>query len=225
MFGFWKNGTMPSISDSLGLVTEVTAPFVTPEVTAVPDAELLDAQRMIGQARRRLDTLAAVVAGEIAHRSRRELGHDGLAQTRGQRTAEGLISQLTGSSTRDARTLVKAAELLPGRAEADARPASGADGTCAPEAGVVGTPTPGARWRAVLGAAVASTSISAEAAGIIRTRLAATERPGGAQPTPDGASDGAATAVDDAREAALEAAARQLVAAAPHLTIEQLAAG
>ncbi len=43
-----------------------------------------------------------------------ELGHSGLAATFGQRSAEGLISQLTGTSSREARTLVKAAELLPG---------------------------------------------------------------------------------------------------------------
>src|SRR6478609_8876854 len=77
------------------------------------DQELLDGQRAIAEARRRLDAIAATVAGKIAHRSRRELGHDGLAQSNGQRTAEGLISQLTGGSAREARTLVKAGELLP----------------------------------------------------------------------------------------------------------------
>ena len=67
----------------------------------------------IAEVQRRLAAITAAFAGEIAHRSRRELGHDGLAQSNGQRTAEGLISQLTGGSAREARTLVKAGELLP----------------------------------------------------------------------------------------------------------------
>ena len=99
-------------------------------------------------ARRRLDAVAAAVAGEIAHRSRRELGHTGLAASRGQRSAEGLISQLSGGSTREARTLVKAAELLPpdpGRHSAPGAP-----------------PVP--RWQAVIGGAVAAARISVEAA-------------------------------------------------------------
>ena len=97
---------MSSITDSLALVGVPSAPFAPPGVGLLRDQELLDGQRAIAEARRRLDTIAATVADEIAHRSRRELGHDGLAQSRGQRTAEGLISELTGGSTREARTLV-----------------------------------------------------------------------------------------------------------------------
>ena len=104
---------MTFLTDTLTRLGDLSVPLVPPATASVRDQDLLDAQRELAEVRRRHESLAAAVAGEIAYRSRRELGHDGLAQSRGQRTAEGLISQLTGGSTREARTLVKAGELLP----------------------------------------------------------------------------------------------------------------
>lgn len=109
---------MPDLAPLLTVVGEVSASLTPDAVRAWSDPELLAAQRSLAEARRRLDAAAAVVAGEIAYRSRRELGHSGLAATFGQRTPEALISTLTGTSTRDARTLVKAAELLVERCSA-----------------------------------------------------------------------------------------------------------
>lgn len=185
---------MTSITASLAAIGDVAVPFAAPTVSALRDVELLDGQRAIAEIRRRLDALAATVAGEIAHRSRRELGHEGLAQSRGQRSAEGLISQLTGTSAREARTLVRAAELLP----------------VAPEGAVPAPPQP--EWMRVVGDAVARAAISVEAADIIRTRLAAADR---------AHRDPAERArVDEA----LADAARRLVAEAGAATLEQLAA-
>lgn len=141
---------MPSIADLLAHVGDVSVPVELPSAASLRDQELLDGQRMVAEVQRRLAAIGSALAGEIAHRSRRELGHDGLAQSRGQRTAEGLISQLTGGSTRDARTLVQAGELLPA-----ARPDA----------------VPVARWLAVIGAAVGRASISVEAAALIKSRL------------------------------------------------------
>jgi hypothetical protein len=141
---------MTSFTDTLALLGDVSMRFSPPPVASLPDQALLDAQRQIAEVRRRTDALAAVVAGEIAYRSRRELGHEGLAQSWGQRTAEGLISQLTGGSAREARTLVQAGELLP---------------VSRPDA------VPVARWLVVIGAAVGRAVISVEAAGLIRARL------------------------------------------------------
>jgi hypothetical protein len=180
----------------LALVGDTSVPLELPRVQGMRDGELLEAQRAVAEVQRRVSAISAAVASEIAHRSRRELGHDGLAASRGQRTAEGLISQLTGGSTREARTLVKAGELLP--TETPRREA-------APVAG----------WLAVIGEAVASATISVEAAGVIRSRLAAT------QPGPGG-DDGGASSADPAALKALVNAARALVADAPRLTIEQL---
>ncbi len=208
---------MPSPIDSLARIGDLSVPFTGVSVGGVGDGELLAAQRAIAEIRRRLDAVAAAFAGEIAHRSRRELGHDGLAQSRGQRTPEGLISQLTGSSARDARSLVKAAELLPtspARRDADAPPLP--------------------RWRAIIGEAVAGAVISVEAAEVIRARLAAADRAGlasGDSPSdspqglsPDGLSAaGLSPAEREQLLEALAAAAAGLVAEAVSLTIEQLA--
>ncbi|MCS0499895.1 HNH endonuclease signature motif containing protein [Protaetiibacter mangrovi] len=146
---------MASITDSLTRLGDLSVPFTPVSVTGLGDAELLASQGRIAEVRRRLDAVAATVAGEIAHRSRRELGHAGLAQSEGVRTAEVLIAKVSGTSTREARTLVKAAELLPVE-----RPP-------APDA----APVP--RWQRLIGDAVAVATISVEAAELIRTRLTA----------------------------------------------------
>ena len=188
---------MPTITDALAAIGDLSTSFAPASPAALSDDELLVGQRAIAEVRRRLDSLAAAVAGEIAHRSRRELGREGLAQSRGQRTPEGLISLLTGSSARDARTFVKAAELLPVETT---RAASVAD-----------APAPAA-WSAVLGRAVATATISVAAADVIRIRLAAVDRPD------------LSPAVRERVLEALAVAAEKLVAEAQATTIEQLAA-
>ncbi|MFT4285624.1 MAG: DUF222 domain-containing protein, partial [Protaetiibacter sp.] len=153
--GGWGMTSIPSYLAALGDPTTV---FAVPEVAGLADAELLEGQRAVAEVRRRVEAVAAVFAGEIAHRSRRELGHTGLAQANGVRSAEDLIARVTATSRRDAHTLVKAAELLPASARTDIPPTP---------------PTPPApRWRVVIGDAVAAAAISVEAAEIIRTRLA-----------------------------------------------------
>lgn len=188
---------MPSFTDTLTRLGDLSVPFAPVAAGSLPDAELLLAQRSLAEVQRRVQSQAAVVAAEIAHRSRRELGHSGLAATYGRRSAEELISALAGTGAREARTLVKAGELLPPELVGTAQHPT-ADSPALP------------RWSALIGAAVASATISVEAAGVIRSRLGE-----------------AAKHLDDAereqREVALAAAAERLVAAAPGLTIEQLA--
>lgn len=217
---------MPPITPLLAALGDTSATFTAPQVSAWRDQELIDGQRSIAEARRRLDALAAAVAGEIAYRSRRELGHGGLAQSRGQRTAEGLISQLGGTSAREARTLVKAGELLQAEREVRSEDLAGSTGALGgPKAGTPAAP----RWLALLGEAVGRASISVEAADIIRTRLgaAANGRTASPEGTPDQSDgQGAGGAADEgaeAYEAALADAAQLLVTEAPGLTIEQLA--
>lgn len=226
---------MPDLAPLLTALGEASA-YLTPDAArGWTDPELLSAQRSLADARRRLDAAAAVVAGEIAYRSRRELGHSGLAAGFGQRTAEGLISTLTGTSTRDARTLVKAAELLPtGPAGAlgDGEPVGG-------DASSEGRPTvPAPRrplWLQALGVAVVSGALSVEQVDVIRTRLGAVTgaadleaaaragayRPDGPADAPAGAM-GARLAVLDR---ALQEAVDRLAARASSLTVEQLAVG
>jgi hypothetical protein len=193
---------MTSLPPSLAAIGDTAGAFAVPVVAGLSDAELLEGQRAVAEVRRRVDAMAAAFAGEIAHRSRRELGHSGLAQSNGLRTAEDLIAKVTAGSRRDAHTLVKAAELLPTPARDDARELP-----------------PAPRWQTVIGDAVASAAISVGAAEVIRTRLGAAA--GGAAPE-GGAPEGVVPA-DSARDDALTSAAEALVAAAAESNIEHLA--
>jgi hypothetical protein len=132
-------------------------PTATSAVRALEDDRLLDAQRILAEARRALDASASVVAGEIAHRSRRELGYDGLAQRQGFRTAERLVQHTTGSTARDAATLVAVGALVH---DADSVLGSGVKpgDLCEP-------------WLLAVGSAVASGSLSVDAARAIRVGL------------------------------------------------------
>ena len=103
---------MASIPPFLAGLGDPETPFTVPVVAGYADAELLEGQRQLAELRRRVETVAAAFAGEIAHRSRRELGRTGLAATEGVRSAEELIAKVTAGSRRDAHTLVKAAEII-----------------------------------------------------------------------------------------------------------------
>jgi hypothetical protein len=197
---------MPDLSPFLASLGEVSASATPDAARGWADAELLTTQRALADARRRLETVAAVVAGEIAHRSRRELGHAGLAAASGQRSAEELISTLTGTSTRDARTLVRAAELLP---TPEPRPADG-------EASDAAATPPRPNWLRALGRAVSSATLSTQQVKVIRSRLGAVT--GAAELSASGPGEHAIEL-----DSALTAAAERLIAEAGHLTVEQLA--
>ncbi|MEO5534987.1 MAG: DUF222 domain-containing protein [Pseudolysinimonas sp.] len=76
------------------------------------DVDLLDAGRALGETLRRVRAACAAVAAEIDHRSRRELGLQGLAQRTGAHTAENLVQQVTDISHREAASLVRVGTLL-----------------------------------------------------------------------------------------------------------------
>ncbi|MGN6273861.1 MAG: DUF222 domain-containing protein [Protaetiibacter sp.] len=178
---------MPPIPRYLAALGDAAAPFAVPAVAGFTDAELLEGQRAVAELRRRVDAVAAAFAGEIAHRSRRELGHAGLAQANGLRSAEDLIAKVTAGSRRDAHTLVKAAEFLPTSIREDAP-----------------TRPPAPRWQTVIADAVATATISVGAAEIIRTRLAAAADAA----TEDGLTRAAEALIAAAPETTLENLAR-----------------
>lgn len=84
----------------------------SPSVRALSDDQLLSLQKTLASQRRAIDAEAAVVAAEIAFRSRGELGYSGLSVRLGARTPETLLQQVTGFSAADARTLVHVGALV-----------------------------------------------------------------------------------------------------------------
>ncbi|MEP6843708.1 MAG: DUF222 domain-containing protein [Pseudolysinimonas sp.] len=98
-------------------------------VARVADGELLATMRSWAQLRRTVDAGLATLAGEVAARSTLQLGYDGLAQRSGARTADGLVSQLTGTSGVEARAITAVGSMLnapaPWLGEVAARVAAG----------------------------------------------------------------------------------------------------
>jgi hypothetical protein len=145
--------TLPT--DTLSAIADPSVPFAPPAASVLAglsDDALIAGQRAAAEVRRRADAVSAAYAAEVAHRSRRELGHDGLAQRLGQRSAETLVQAVTGTSAPEARSLVQAGALLPvdvPRPDAAPRPS----------------------WLAAVGQALATGAISVPAADVIRVKL------------------------------------------------------
>ena len=135
---------------SFAHLADLALPFAPPATGALADAALLSAQRQVAQIRRRVDATAAALAAEIEHRSRRELGSEGLAQRLGARTPERLVQHLTGATSREASTMVRVGALL------------------APPASEIPDERP---WLVAVGAAVADGEMSLESADAIRAGL------------------------------------------------------
>lgn len=106
---------MPDFQSALAELASVATDCVLSAPTSASSASddgLLELQRSLADSTRLLETAAAALAAEVAHRSRRELGYDGLAQKRGVRTPEALVQAVTGSSSADARRLVRVGTLV-----------------------------------------------------------------------------------------------------------------
>jgi hypothetical protein len=103
-----------SFEASLDAVLSAAQRMVAQSAAArdLPAPALINAQGAIARARRDLDASAAVIAGEVAARSRPEAGHAGLAQQEGFRTAEALVQHATGSTAREAMTLVRVGAMI-----------------------------------------------------------------------------------------------------------------
>lgn len=140
-------------------------------VKRLDDADLLASQRELSEVRRIIDARSSLVAGEIAFRSRRELGYSGLAQKEGFRSAEMLVQSTTGATRHDASTLVAAGGLVHEALMAEAvDPVTGE----MPEGFIAREP-----WLAEVGAAVANGTLSVEAARAIRSGIGLPSEEGG----------------------------------------------
>lgn len=81
-------------------------------VKALDDGELVGAADRLAEIRTIIDASLALIAGEVSYRSRRELGHGGLAQRSGYRTPQALLQHHTGSTAREAIALVNIGEIV-----------------------------------------------------------------------------------------------------------------
>ena len=102
---------MKHLPDLLALAAALDALTLPPE-SEVTDAQLVEAQQVYARIRRAADLGLAHCAGIVAHRSRPELGYDGLAQRTGARIPEQLVQQVTGVSRREAGTLVRVGAMM-----------------------------------------------------------------------------------------------------------------
>jgi hypothetical protein len=81
-------------------------------VRALDDSTLLDLTRLAADEVRLAQLHVSLLAGEIARRSRGELGHSGLAQRTGHRTADELVRVTTGTRLTDARVAVRVGSTI-----------------------------------------------------------------------------------------------------------------
>lgn len=132
-------------------------------IKGLGDAALLATQRSLSELRRIIDSRSSAIAGEVAFRSRRELGYTGLARREGFGTAEKLIQNATGSTSREATTLVSVGTMVH-----EALIATTADPTTGelPEGREIREP-----WLSAVGAAVASGELTIEKAKAIKSGL------------------------------------------------------
>jgi hypothetical protein len=87
------------------------------------DGELLAGQRELVRLAKLVETRQAWMAKALAHRSRPELGPQGLAKQQGFLTPDDLIQNVTGLPRKDARKLVDVGRMLADTEAADARAA------------------------------------------------------------------------------------------------------
>jgi len=146
---------MASAVASLSAVSNDVADFQTTD-----DATLVSLSKLAAREKQLAEAHLALIAGEIAARSTREMGHSGLAQRSGFRSAEELVKVTTGASGREAVTAVRVGTLV--------REAA-VDGVTDPDTGLVFEAAE--PWLAPVAAAVAAGAVSVGAADAIRAGL------------------------------------------------------
>jgi hypothetical protein len=110
-------GSEPPLADVIEEALSGLAWFSHPFADAArlrdaTDDELLQLAGIVADQASVVQAQQALIAGEVARRSRAELGLRGLAQSRGHRTPAELVRVATGSSLRDARARVEVGAML-----------------------------------------------------------------------------------------------------------------
>jgi hypothetical protein len=165
------------LSDSLVAAVEAVEHLgaCSTDYDALSDTELLAGQRELARLAKLVETRQAWMAKALAHRSRPELGQQGLARQQGFLSPDELIQNMTGATRKDARKLVDVGLMLANTEAADAAAGLGeADGPDVPSGLLPDrTPTEAAPlpWYAPISRAAATGVLSVAAAHAIRTGL------------------------------------------------------
>jgi hypothetical protein len=138
------------------------------DIAAIDDSALLRAQAEISAHRRHLDTYAAWVAGEIARRSRYELGYSGLAQRKGFVSPEALIQSVSRTTRAEAGKFVQVGTLMAMVPSDEALRQTPADADAEAELATIGSM---GAWQTAIADGVTSGDLSVDAAESIRKGL------------------------------------------------------
>ena len=98
---------LTTANDRLALAAEACARAAREDAPTAPGEVLMEEQRKLEASARLIEAASSTLAAQIAHLSRPELGHDGLAQRLGARTPERLVQLVTGVSKQTAGRLVR----------------------------------------------------------------------------------------------------------------------
>ncbi|WP_430866782.1 DUF222 domain-containing protein [Demequina aurantiaca] len=140
--------------------------------------QLHDVSDALGRARRSLDALVVMVAGEVGRRSAPELGVGGLSRSEGFSTPQEMLAKTLGTSTFDAKRLIDVGKSIAAQdAAVDANNGGGmTEGTPFAASGTGSQRAPESAPRfARLAQAVAAGSIGVEAAALVTRTLNALE--------------------------------------------------
>jgi hypothetical protein len=138
------------------------------DIAAIDDSALLRAQAEISAHRRHLDTYAAWVAGEIARRSRYELGYSGLAQRKGFVSPEALIQSVSKTTRAEAGKFVQVGTLMAMVPSDEALRQTPEDADAEAELATIGSM---GAWQTSIADGVTSGDLSVDAAESIRKGL------------------------------------------------------
>ena len=127
------------------------------------DEQVVELNRAIAECERRLGSYKTHAAGQLARRSRRDLGHTGLAARNGFSSPEKMLQDVTKSSGREAAQLVTIGRLLD---EAEAATKLIDDGVTTIGGEAVTIP-----WQAPIASAVARGTLSVECGDALRRGL------------------------------------------------------
>lgn len=180
-----REGEIPALPDAvvdqlLAISAIMSAGCDTERLRGFDDDELMRLAELVATQERMVRAHSALIAGEVARRSRPELGLRGMAQSRGHRTPAELMRVTTGSSLAEAKRGVAMGTML---AEADeAERAVEPQAIVDPGTGevlevLVPEPvTPARPWMAPVLARVRTGEVSVEQADAIRRGLGEPDR-------------------------------------------------